>query len=296
VLLYIDTFIKTEKLFALYSKEIKMFLNLPSDIQENIYDRLHIKDRVKLNIALPRKDRITRTIKTNQKKDKELGMAYYFFKKRKDKVNVMSSIYRFVKKNIDDPTCGDILKDLHQKTVENKQTEEAGESNQDINISMIISQIEEELENNNMPLNLFDKLPENIEYRHCSYLQDIILRSNRFSVDKIRQLINYPSALKLLRLVFSGYDIIFTIINYRDEGVLREVLENRDLLGITDSQIDYVRRKEIATIFDRKNCIEMIVKHIHVSYDVQQAWLEKALERCNIELAEWLMKDHSITL
>lgn len=265
-----------------------MFLELPKDIQEKIYDMMHIKDRVNLNKALPTTDKITRTIKTNQQKDNKLRMTYYFFKKRKNKISIKNKIYHFIIKNIEDPTCQDIMNELFPPSNLSIQNT--------VELNPIFYKIEQELMNNIISEELFNKLPENVTYDNVSFLKDIIIKTNDFTVDSFKKMLAYPSALKVLKLIFSDNNIIFTIINYEKDAILELVLEYQDILGIKQSQINYVKRFEIATLFERKICIEIMIKHLQISYEIQQAWLECAIQNCNVELATWLMNDIGVLL
>jgi hypothetical protein len=78
--------------------------------------------------------------------------------------------------------------------------------------------------------------------------------------------------------------------------MLKVVVNNKETLDITNKQFDYIRNISIATIFEHKVYIELIIKYIHVSYDIEQLWLEKAIEKCDIDLAEWLMRDIGVAL
>ena len=87
-----------------------MFLELPTEIQHTIYDKLVIDDRMSLNKALPKKKRIVQTINTCKQKDKRLYIIKQVFKKHKVSTNDISGkLYDFLCENRDDPSIQCIL-------------------------------------------------------------------------------------------------------------------------------------------------------------------------------------------
>lgn len=86
-----------------------MFLELPTAIQERIYDTLNIRDRRSLNIALSKR-RITKTIRTDMEKDRKLAALSYAMK-RKGKWDVSRSrvMMDFIGQNLDDPTVAELV-------------------------------------------------------------------------------------------------------------------------------------------------------------------------------------------
>ena len=261
-----------------------MFLHLPAELREDIYDRLHIKDKTKLNMALPRQCRISKTIKTNPQRDMQIKMSYYFFKKRKDKLSFSSNIFQFINNNTDDTTCKEILQDL----LPNGSFE-----NNELKSSMILHQIEQEFSENIVTIEVFEQIGSDHD---IVKLREIIIHAKNISLDSLQKLIDNPSSLNILKRVFSEYCILFTLVNHSNEKLLKYVVDNRDVLGVRDNQFEYICQKNIATIFERKNEIELMLKYIHIPYDVQQVWLEKAIERFDTKLADWLMTDLGIML
>jgi hypothetical protein len=261
-----------------------MFLDLPNDLQENIFDRLHIKDRIKLNAAIPKASKITRTIKTDQRKDKKLGIAYHYFKKKKDKFTVCNNLCKFIQSNRDDPTCSEIVNELFPNKSGNDSCDAA------------VFTLQQDLSNNTINFETFDKLPEVLKFEQIIVLRNEILRSKKITFESFQKMIEYPSALNVLKQIFSGFDIFFHIVNETNEIILIDVLKHKDVLGINQAQYEHITSKTYASIFNRKQCMEMIIKYFNISYDVQQAWLEKAFESFDTETINWLMIQMGVQL
>lgn len=87
----------------------EMFLELPSAIQERIYDTLHIRDRRSLNIALSKR-RITKTVRTDMEKDRKLAALSYAMKKKGTwDVSRSRVMMDFIGQNLDDPTVAELV-------------------------------------------------------------------------------------------------------------------------------------------------------------------------------------------
>lgn len=112
-----------------------MFTELPRGVQEKIFDSLHVKDRAKLNMALPKPLKFTKTIKTSKDVDKKLGVIANAFKKNRIK-RVNGQLKSFLLKiNEDDPTIQDIvqqfpeLKPLYKTKTSSSIIEQIRENN-----------------------------------------------------------------------------------------------------------------------------------------------------------------------
>ena len=83
-----------------------MFLDIPIDLQHDIFDRLEIQDRVKLNIALGPKHQIISTHKTSAKLNKQLKYLIYYIKRRdiKEYSDLSTDWQRFIGRHANEPT------------------------------------------------------------------------------------------------------------------------------------------------------------------------------------------------
>jgi hypothetical protein len=78
-------------------------LDLPAGCMAHVYDALHIRDRVRLNAALPKDRRVTATTRTDRAKDGKLALVYRTMKRRGMCV-VKPKMLRFLSENRGDPT------------------------------------------------------------------------------------------------------------------------------------------------------------------------------------------------
>ena len=87
-----------------------MLLDLPRACLENVYDMLHVQDRIRLNSVLPRDQRVVKSLRTNEKKDRMLALANVACKRiKKDKIT--GKLTHFLSQNRDDPTVIAIVAD-----------------------------------------------------------------------------------------------------------------------------------------------------------------------------------------
>lgn len=91
------------------SKNGMNFLDFPKNVQEKIYESLHVNDRVRLNIVLPRNNKMNITTNTNSSKDRKLGVLVKCLKNKK--INQLSQPMMWFLKTVNenDPTTKDII-------------------------------------------------------------------------------------------------------------------------------------------------------------------------------------------
>ena len=90
-----------------------LLLDLPTELRHRVYDALEIDDRIRLNAALPREDRITRTMRTDAKRDRTLGVVARFMKRRHVPFRELEGKIRmFVRENGDDPTIARLFPEV----------------------------------------------------------------------------------------------------------------------------------------------------------------------------------------
>jgi len=87
-----------------------MFLDLPSNCKELVYDKLHVRDRIALNMALPRSERIVRTAKTCAVVDKRLAIVAKVVK-RQPNVKIGARVLEFLTRHRDDPTVLELVRE-----------------------------------------------------------------------------------------------------------------------------------------------------------------------------------------
>ena len=91
--------------------------DLPLSCVEKIYDELHVHDRLRMNMALPCAQRVTRTIKTDTANDRHLAVAWVAMKKRSSK-KLSRPIKALLTRNSGDPTVRAMVAELGVPTSE----------------------------------------------------------------------------------------------------------------------------------------------------------------------------------
>jgi hypothetical protein len=83
---------------------------LPRQCLEHIYDRLHVHDRLRLNAALPARERVTKTMRTCTAVDAKLAAACLAMKRIRRKGRAVPlRIVRFMEHHARDPTVVHLL-------------------------------------------------------------------------------------------------------------------------------------------------------------------------------------------
>lgn len=87
-------------------------LNLPRHLLESVYDLLHVKDRFRLNMALPHAHTITDTLATCPENDKKLAIMQTYFKRIGHELTyntLTCQMVELIEENLEDPTVREVL-------------------------------------------------------------------------------------------------------------------------------------------------------------------------------------------
>ena len=85
-----------------------MITNLPTDLQHAVFDKLPAADRVKLNMAMPKHQKIRKTCTTDDIKTKKIGVIAHALKRRPPK-EISCQLMSFIKENRNDPTIKELV-------------------------------------------------------------------------------------------------------------------------------------------------------------------------------------------
>jgi hypothetical protein len=268
-----------------------MFLNLPREIQEAVYDKLEIRDRVTLNIALPKTHTIKKTTRTDSVKDKRLGIAWYYFKKRKPSV-VPRYINELLLRYHDDPTAQDILNGLKQQQQNNISTTT---NTQDAMVKQMsaLTQLESDIVGKTVDasrVHLYPCVPLDTTAKQ-RLLEAVATHSTPAILDKM---IGIPVTHGILLAIFSQTHSLFTIINQGTKELMKHILAKQKALGITSAQLEYV--PQTLKLFCRLAPIKTIMEHFVVSVDIKKKALEYYIEMCWFDCAEYMMRECGVRL
>jgi hypothetical protein len=261
-----------------------MFLQLPKEIQEVIYDKLHVRDRVMLNVALPKEARIKRTIRTDKLRDKQIGMTWHYIMKRKP-ARLSASMRMFLETHKQDPTVQELI-------MQNKSAAPTAISAHDAAFDLL----DDDLNKNSIQ---FDQLHRYPTAWSLTYMQKCHLCNHiayRITVPTMQAMIANEQTLQLLRGIIRGVEnLFFNLINVRNEPVLEYILRHQIELEITDAQKRYVTRAETIAILCQPKQLAITFKHFDVPPSVKIQALERMMERCAFEGVEYMMSVQGVS-
>lgn len=254
-----------------------MFLELPTEIQHTIYDKLVIDDRIALNKALPKKKRIVQTINTCKQKDKRLYIIKQVFKKHKVSAeDISGKLYDFLCENRDDPSIQCILD-------ENTELKLKSINNNVNSLSFILWKVgkqkdvcvEVEKATELTPKD-FKKILE-IAAKHCSptYWDNLI------GLEKMKQ------ALATMQ-VDSG--LIFNMINYENMELLKHVVSIQHEHDFLQHSLEDMRRPFYVSCFYLPRSIHMLLDYVHIPVSVQEEMVKEHALNGKFEAAEVYLK------
>ena len=248
-----------------------MFLDLPIDLQENIFQRLDAKDRVKMKLALPKKNKI-------YKADREIKLAITssFIKKNRSRLLQKQStlkpcIIEFLKSNIDDITvkqyCDEfgITKDIDPK------------ENDLVNA----------IRNNTVC----------IENKYVTDINSFYFNLHESKPDTFTRLyINKSTQKYLIEYLYTDiFMFLFKLFNHQNRELLQFVLNGdyefkSDLQPYLDMAIEKTKRFEVISIFtNSKSTLQLIMSHFSISKETIETLIKKAEEEFNVDSWVFLM-------
>lgn len=107
-------------------KSKSKLLDLPRELLGLLYDKLEISDRVRFNIALPKRLHISNTMCTTVENDEKLTVIHRFFQRRVrapvTRGDMSYAMRRFFHDNNDDPTVVRVIKEFPQLSQLSRKT------------------------------------------------------------------------------------------------------------------------------------------------------------------------------
>jgi hypothetical protein len=254
-----------------------MFLDLPYDLQEYIYQKLGPKQRLKMRLVLPKDTKLW-----NAERDRKLLMLKKYIKKRKSDIQtkqkclnqkVISYINKYksdsyVKRYYVDFKCDEsgtsqgLVFDIRNKRVKKEDTYTSHE------LSCI----------------------DSVEVRNAIVQTDIQTFSN---------LIDNPTLHTFIIKLLSDYDFrgfMFGLVNYKNEELFKHILHSHfngkeTLYQSIQQGIEYLSDIRIASIF--VNCtssLKILTDNIKLSQETLNTLLDKSIENFDIEPTMLLMR------
>lgn len=250
-----------------------MFLNLPVEIQNTVYDNLDIKHRAKLNMALPRTHTITHTLKTNPDKDKKLRYLSYMIEKKKyTHSNQLSrKCMEFISENQDDPTIKNICKDLNIVF------------NPDTSVMALITDIT----NNHVSPNTTYTIPEDTNLTHIQYVIAAFATPSTFDTLYWRNPTTSPViSEKLLKKRQADRSFFFELVNYCNSDLLKHLIARYAEEEWLVFGINYL--KDISQLFFFLGSIKCLCEIVKIPEEKKKQLLQSAIDQMDTEVADYM--------
>ncbi len=252
------------------------FLDLPKNVQEKVFEGLHVNDRVRFNIALPRHQKFKETTHTNNIKDKKLGVLVKSLKTRK--VTTLSPAIMCFLSTVskDDPTIKDIC-DMFP------ETNHVFDSKSKYSEELLHHKIHKHLLISNADIDAI------MNYNSC----DILNALKVTSVEIFDSIYNHVKGKEFFeRYIFSANEnsfnmFIFSVICHGNVSLLEHILEKINVYGQTLKGVEeYMNTECIIILLGARNVTRQIMfKHFHINEDLLDKLYCHLVENMNIDSA-----------
>lgn len=264
------------------------FLQLPKDVQAEVYAKMHAQDRVKLNMTLPQQEKINTK---NKDKDDKLALATYYFKKRPN-AKITKFMHDFIKTHKDDPSIKEIINKHSVSLYDN----------------FAVRALIDDIKGNVVGIrHLLCEYPryETLSKDDINAIYRAVLYHG--TTDMLKQ---FPD-IDLLRHVFANIqqNVLSDYVIHLKQDMLVELLTNRIRYGITDDAIDrFIEVRMLKVFMSREDTLRIIMDMVHkkppfdrchcinVAAEAGQQLLEHCLEQGFFEPAKVLMKEYGVQL
>lgn len=265
-------------IFIIHLSIIMKFLELPKNVQEKIFESLHVRDRARLNIVLPQNQKLNSTTNTNYHKDRKLGVLVKSLKTQKVR-NISPEIMCFLKSvQRKDPTTNDIIELFPE--VENVFAQE----NNKPDTELLTYKIQKKMH--------VDK--NDIDTIHSYDNYDVIDAIKVTSPEVFHMLFMHPKGKEFLEnniLIndnISGYSIglfVFSILLHGNVDLLRHILDNLKTYGVEIENIKTFLYSNIITLGSFYKSRKILFEFFDVPEDSQDRLYCHLIEKMDIDAA-----------
>lgn len=249
-----------------------MFLELPRELQEHIYDKLEIDDRNALNQALPYSLQINKTIHTCKSMDRQLSAVWGVFKKKKPDP-IPHRLFQFMYSNRDDPTIRRIAKD------------------NDIRFDV---KEKHELYDHVIQIELTDLIQRGNVAAFLRYLLYHVSSLSYKMIEAIGRVVGMHGSPAIFE-AFRGLPqveehkdalfkrIIFNAVNYENTSLLVHMTTHTCCEVVKG--LEYIRNPQISRIFAMSpEKVRLLLQYCDLSTDAKNAILEEAIDTFSVEV------------
>lgn len=227
-----------------------MFLDLPTEIQGLVYDKLMIEDRIALNKAVPLKKR---RYKTCKQKDAKLHVLLHVFKKHRVAAkDISGKLYGFLCENADDPTIKHIFQDNPEFNPKNDP--------KSINrISLILAKMQKNE-------HVHKEIEDALELTAVDIKTMLEHAAKHCLPEYWKALCGIKKIKEEMRTLKGNFVVIFNMINYHNIELLKHVVSIQDDYPFLQRSLEEMRLPHYASIFSYTKDIEILLEHVHLSW------------------------------
>lgn len=252
-------------------------IDLPDELLEDVYNRLHVLDRFRFNHALGNTHHIHHTTKTDKHKDRKLAMACLMFKnKMVDVKKLPVRLLDFLSENRDDPTVQTILK-------ENNLIIEEAEPDTDGYIQALI----DKMKANKVTLEDLLAIPDDTLkdeglYNNCADIFECVAQKKSIALFEL--IMSEPRLRDKIQTTNRPAErFMFSLINYRSIKLLKYVLENN--YPFVQTGIRYIKTPVIAKILGSTiEKVDLLLQYIGLDQEAKQAIYKQSIDNFNIDM------------
>ncbi len=229
-----------------------MILELPTEVQELVYDKLMIQDRISLNKALPSKKRFYKTSQTCKQKDIKLHVLMHVFKKNKVSAkDISGKLYRFLCENDHDPTIQHIFR-------ENPELNPKNGSNNVNYLSVILRKVDNQED-------VHKEIEEAPELTSENILSIMERAAKQCSPEYWDALIGLKKIKEQTNTMKVNFVLIFNMINFGNIELIKHVVSVQNDYPFLQKSLEEMRLPSFASIFRCTRDIETLLEHVQLS-------------------------------
>lgn len=242
-----------------------MFLQLPSDIQYMVFDKLNAEDRVKLNIALPKRCKIRKTSHIDESTNRKLGIMAKFLKKRKP-AQMTDKLRKFLRSHHDDSTIKELM--FHEESMEYSLEECLEDALKRCDIEAIKRLPKDALNEKQAELSrvILDML---VSYGTVEFFEEL------YACDNIEGVVKYMISVRCL---------VFSAVNHLREDFIKH-LKGDDRFS---DDWELMRTLARVSIFNTANCVKILITYFDLSEDVKEGMIDNFVKDVNVDCLEMI--------
>ena len=251
-----------------------MLNQLPSELQERVYDLLPARDRIKMKLVLPKHQSISKTMKTDSKNDKNLGVISAFLKKCPQKKLFLTKFLKnLIEKNIEkeDVCKEDVNIILNSLDETDKKRFISGKNKY---------KLEEILIDGNISNDTLDHIDIDHEY---SILFNSVIK--HITPSCLELLVSHPNTRDYFYTFLKHPCCLWSCFNFCNFDLFDHIYENyKNVINI-----DNLQSKLISNVYYTKDQIEFIANRNLLSDSGKDDLIAYLLSKGDVDLATILM-------